>query len=587
MKSNLRNILTGKLIMGLLLVFLAAGCSGSPEKSRKPSEDISRGLPLSTTASSSLGFEVSPDGEVIRILINEEETGARFHYYQLNQAAEIVQNEIVDFDLEGIVRSPEIVSHPEGFHLIWAARPEAGSGWLLWYANLDPEGNLLFSPRKVSRDTEWVNRYQLVEDGADGVFVIWEDGNREAIMSFHVDAAGERLSGPSVLIEQGENPSARRDPGGNIHLAWMRADTLMYAAVDALDSPLQGTPLLDLQVSMGNTLNGPVIGVTDQYVHCFWSILRRTGMEAGTAVTEFISFPVNSPDNPTPEQLNVFSSPEDWSQPYQGRAGLREIISPPEEDYLSTDFVFHPQTSSISGQSLAVAVSANQEIRLDRYIQIVIGIFEGGEYQGYTIGTRTTQYSRDAEVEIDRLGNIHLVWRDGAKGNQVYYATTSAAGKRTLNRITIADLPTVLFSGGLEALTGVLLFPFAFPWMAVGLLIMIVYRLIENDEDISQTLSRVLLGVSLAAYQISKLLFLPDIMLYVPFSAWLDIPIWLAPILQVGVPILVFGLGLLAAEIRRKRMDGEPSSLVYYLLVVIVDMVLTLAIYGVIFLGEY
>jgi hypothetical protein len=217
----------------------------------------------------------------------------------------------------------------------------------------------------------------------------------------------------------------------------------------------------------------------------------------------------------------------------------------------------------------------------------VLAVFEDGVNQGYIFPTRTTQISKLPLSMIDQNGNIHLVWQDGSTGDKVFYTTTLAGAKQRLDRVSLADLPALFLSGGLEAITGILLFPFAFPWMAVGLVILVVWRLMRNDEDVSFRSSQILLLIALLSYQISKLLFLPDILLYVPFSAWIDVPSRTGSVLKVAVPLLILAISLGAAEWRRRKKPSPPSALGYYVLVIIVDTVLTLAIYGVIFLGEY
>ena len=156
-----------------------------------------------------------------------------------------------------------------------------------------------------------------------------------------------------------------------------------------------------------------------------------------------------------------------------------------------------------------------------------------------------------------------------------------------MDRVVLSDISNFLLSGGLEAITGILLFPFAFPWMAIGLVMMIILRLARNDEDVTQRLSQFLLVLALVSYQIFKLLFLPDMLIYVPFSAWLDLPEGLGVVFRIAVPIMIAGLGITAAECRRRSSDSPPSSLAYYMTVILVDTLLTLSVYGVIFLGEY
>jgi hypothetical protein len=327
--------------------------------------------------------------------------------------------------------------------------------------------------------------------------------------------------------------------------------------------------------------------MSSDLVFVFWSILRQTGLEAGTAISEYLVFPPGQPISNQRGLVTIYPVSEDLLQPYQGQLNLSQAVPRPREDYLSTDYIYDPQTNLGFDDTQIVAVVANQNIRLDSYVQIVIGIFEGGEYQGYTVGTKTTELSKNPYIAVDDGGNLHLIWQEGASGDRIYYATTKPEARAQLDKILLGDLPTLFLSGGLEAVTGILLFPFAFPWMAVGLVIMVILRLTRNDEDVTQGLSKILLAFAIITYQVSKLLFLPDILVYVPFSAWLDLPENLHLVMKVVVPILIFMVAIIAAEWGRRSRQSPTSSLRYYFTVILIDTVFTLSVYGVVFLGEY
>ena len=338
-------------------------------------------------------------------------------------------------------------------------------------------------------------------------------------------------------------------------------------------------------------MDGPVIGVDQDNVYLFWSVLRQVGLEAGTAITEYLVIKEDDLSRLYRGVIPILPVSEDLLAPYQGPLGLSHLVPAPPEEYMTTDYVLNPQTLAKPGPGAqVVAVSATQAMRLDAYTQIALCVFESDYYQGCTIGTRTTEISQNPIIAADDGGNLHLIWQEGHSGKRIYYATTLPEAKARLNRVALEDLPTLFLAGGMEAVTGILLFPFAFPWMAIGFVIMIVLRLARNDEDITQRLSQILLVFALLAYQISKLLFLPDILIYVPFSAWVDIPDGVGKVLKVLVPLTIIGLGIIMAEWRRRRKiqnDSPMSSLGYYMTAVIVDTVLTLSIYGVIFMGEY
>ena len=575
--------------MILLAIFLLTGCGIGGEKARKPSTDLSRGLPLSTNASSSPTAVVDPTGEWIRVVIpyKNEEDRVNFRYVLLDERAVLELDKDISINIGNFARAPKMASSLDHVHLFWAARDTTEEGWQLWYVILDKMGEAAIEPKRISGSGDRVSQFDVVDDGSGGAVVIWEDSGTNNIKYTWLSPEGSPIIPPEILIKSGERPSVSLFSEGNFNLVWIEGEDLYYSQLnDDSEIPLQGNVLMKVKVNTGNRLDGPVIGSTKDHVLIFWSILRQTGLEAGTAITEYLVFPVGKPNQIKRGLVTAFPSDENRYQLFKGEFSLTQIIMPPAEDYYSTDFIYDPRIASNSN-SLVVALSAGQAIRLDSYIQILIGIFEEGEYRGYTIATRTKNLSQKPQIAVDDQGDLHLVWQDGYAGNQIYYATTAPVAKARLDRVSFSDLPNLLLSGGLEALTGILLFPFAFPWLIVGLVIMIVWRLIQNDEDVTYTSSKILLGLSLISYQVSKMLFLPDIFIYVPFSAWLDIPPGLGVYLKVAVPIGIFITGLGTMEWIRRRRFSPPSSLLYYFIVVLIDMVLTLAVYGVIFLGEY
>ena len=589
---NRKTISEKTFLLGLaiILIFLLSSCAFGEEKARKPSDDFSRGLPLANNVISSIAVSVESAGDMVQVIIpyESDQDQIDFRYIQIDDKAIVKVDQDLLYDFGDHARSPKMVSNGDQLHLIWATRDTTTAGWQLWYALVNQLGEISSMPKMISQGTEWVSQFEISGDGSGGAIVLWEDRDSNEIKSTRLSFTGEVTSPPLVYVTNGDRPSLDIDNNGDIHLIWMEEEDLYYSKlVENSELPLPGEMLVDIQLPLGNRMEGPALGLSKEHVYVFWSILRQTGLEAGTAITEYLVFPEGQPDRVQKGLLNIYPDNEDRFLPYQGEIAISQIVSRPPEEYINTDFVYAPQTGSGLNDTLLVAVAANQTDRLDDYIQIIIGVFEGGEYRGYALPTRTTRISQKPQVSVDNSGNIHLVWQDGSAGNQVLYTSTAPEVKARLDKVSFSDMPTLFLSGGLEAITGILLFPFAFPWMAVGLLILIIWRLIRNDEDISQLPSKVLLGAALLSFQVSKLLFFPDILIYVPFSAWLDIPAGLGLFLKIVVPVFIFGIGFAVAEWRRRKKPSPPSSLGYYISVILVDTLLTLAIYGVIFLGEY
>jgi hypothetical protein len=71
-----------------------------------------------------------------------------------------------------------------------------------------------------------------------------------------------------------------------------------------------------------------------------------------------------------------------------------------------------------------------------------------------------------------------------------------------------------------------------------------------------------------------------DIFAYIPFSIWIQvIPSSLALPLQVGIPVGIFLIALLAARLYT-RLNGEPSAFMFLVAYGVADSLLTMAVYG-------
>jgi hypothetical protein len=587
-RSTIRWIII--LFIWILVFSLLAGCQVGGSKTRKPAGDFSRGLPFPTEASTSPAAAINPSGDRVQVVIasQEQEGNFSFWYYQLDDQAEFVLSQELALDLDPFIRTLKMAGGTDGSHLVWAARESTTEGWGLRHVLIDQQGQIISEPQWISQGAERVSQFDLINDPEGGLLVVWEESEEDSIQFTRLDSRGRMLISSELLIPFGERPSLALDPEGNFHLVWIQGENLKYSRLERdFSYPVLGDQVALIQVAEGNRLDGPVLSTSDQFVYIFWSILRQRGLEAGTAITEYLIIPDGEPARSQRGLVTIYPASEDLFAPHQGELSLSQLVPPPREDYLSTDYIYDPRAGAGLNNAQGVAVAGNQVQRLDAYIQILIAIFEEGKYQGYTVGTQTTELSQNPQLFGDDSGNLHLIWQEGSSGDRVYYATTAPQARANLDQVGMGDIPNLIMSGGLEALTGILLFPFAFPWMVIGLVIMVVLRLTRNDEEVTQPLSIFLLALAILSYQVSKLLFLPDMLVYVPFSAWLDLPAQLGMILRVGIPILIFALGIGVAEWFRRKNTGPTSSLRYYIAVILVDMLLTLAVYGVIFLGEY
>lgn len=571
-----------------LSMMMLTACGAGPERSRKPSDDWARGLLIGEDAISNLAMSVDEDGEYIHAVWafgGEDGTGG-LRYVQLQQGTtEPWSSEVIA--LQGQVKNPALLPAGDGlFHLLWAKRTDTSSEWRLWYAQIDREGQLLGEPRMISDPDEGVGKMQVVADGVQGVLILWDDAHSDKIFLTGVSALGEKQAEIRLVTDAGQNPGIAVGQDGVIHLSWMdEGKQIFYAEIaDMNELPVAGEPVYRLRFGTGASLDGPFLGIAGEDIYLFWSVLNQSGLEAGTAKTEYLV--LDAAETLRSSELGMLPLEDQPYEPMEGGDGYRALV-PAEYVNYASPFIYEPVLVQNPTGEMALALAMQQDYRLDVFIQIAVAFLQDGVYEGYALATRTQAISGDPVLAADGAGNLHLLWRDGFSQARVFYTTTDPASRAVFDRPMLRDVASLILAGGMESLAGVLLFPLAFPWIFAGLVLVVIWRMARNDESIEDRLSQVILGVALIMYQASKVFIFPTMVDYVPFSAWVDVPDdWALP-LRIGIPLLIFGAAFALAERLRRNKKSPPSTLYYYFVVVIVDTALTLAVYGVNFLGAY
>ena len=622
MKKQFFSRLLVSLSIFLFALFLV-GCEVEPEKARKPSLDWSRGLPLGTDVLGTVGMAVDPNGESIHVVwplwsesrgvgfhldidapratgkvvaqstqmsfpLQSDTGGFGIHYARIDEAAQVeFEHEVIQ--LSGQARIPRLIAADNQLlHLFWTTRADRSEEWQLWYLQFDQQGDVQRDPIQLSLTTSGVSKYEVASDLNGGVVVVWEDTESGSIKFAHLSALGEVLVAPVSVVSTGTMPAIRVDSQKRVHLVWFEGiGELMYQVLDSAPKPKTGTLIAHIPLGTGPRVYGPALGIADQWGYVFWSVLKQSGLDAGSAKTQYIAFPVDSPEKVSSIfDIGVLPLEEQPYQPDEGDFTYTQLV-PAAYIARSSDFIYDPFIAESQNNELAVSLAFYQQYRLDGHIQIVVLIMADGEYKGYTVATKTQAISSDVALSADVEGDLHLIWRDGVSGEDIYYTTTGADARAELDRLTLRDLLTLVTAGGMESFAGILLFPLAFPWIFPGLVVVIAWRLIRNDEDLSNKASQAILLLSILLYQGTKVLIFPTIVDYMPFSAWVDIPLSWQPSLQIAIPLLILGFAIGVAEWQRRRSNLLPSTLRYYFTVALLDMALTLAIYGVNFLGAY
>lgn len=571
----------------LALVLSISACGSSAEKEMKPSADWSRSVAVGDSVNGSTGLSVENGGQRVHIIWPyDTDEGIRLHYVQIGPSAQpLVES---DLDLAGQLKAPRLVSSGQGYlHLFWSSREAGTPDWQLYYQRLEEDGQLSGTPTRISPPEAVIGEYTVISDQAGGAVLTWGKGSAGDLYILHLGQDGSILAGPEIFASQGEAPSVRLDKDGNVHLSWRQGADIFYAdtALDELDA-IQGTRVTTLTLGTGVSLAGPVMGVTNDWVYIFWSLLSQSGTEAGTASTEYSASPRGSADFSKPERIWIPAEEEPVYSPYQSSLSLTQLASVAQVPSQSSDYILNPNTIERQEPEMVAVLGVNQQLRLNRQIQIAALVLKDGRIQGYSMAGKTDQISDDAVIAADSQGNLHLVWREGAGGQKVFYATTAPQAKAELDRINTGDVIGAALQGGMESFVSIALLPvIGFGWLLPGLLVVGVYKLFREHENMHDLVSWIPLIIAIIMYEGIKMATLPTMTSYVPFSAWLEIPsAWDAP-LRFGMPILIFLIAAFVAYRMQKRYSA--STLVFYVALGLTDAILSLAIYGVNFLGVF
>jgi len=574
-------------LLAVSLVVTLVGCGPTVEKGKKPSGDWSRGINLGDTIGS-IGLVVdSTDQSTHFVWSSAGEEGIYLQYLKLNESAEIIGQQELDFT--GSLRYPRLILGENGvMHLLWSSRASASEGWALWYTQLSSAGSTMMEPVRLSGADANVVNYSLASDRHAGALVAWEQGARGEMFLLSIDPAGEIISGPHPFPSPGSSPTMRVDLADHIHLAWLVGNTFYYSQLPLAEPiPLDGTPIADVAIGRGNSLVGPELGLSEGWVYLVWSILNQTGLEAGTAKTEYISFPTGAAQRMHGKPIYITPYEEQPYGDYDGSFNLGRISPPADAPWDSSSYILHPSANDvIPREDLIVALAAQQLMRLDQHLQIVAVVFRAGDFVGYSYGSKTEGISDDPAIYSDDAGDIYLAWREGYSGRNVYFAATAAPIMATLDRLESGDFIGAVLQGSIEGFVSIALTPIiGFGWMLPGLIILGIWKLFRENESLTDWASWIPLIIAIILYEFAKFITLPAIFSYVPFSAWMAIPLWMEPILKYGVPVLFFMIAVAVAVWVQKRV--RISTLLFYVAFTLTDALLTLAIYGVNFLGVF
>ncbi len=613
-------MLTIFILGGVLAITCLLSQAGTiPQRSLKPSPDWSRGLRVSKGEGGRVDIAMAVDeGDlylVWRLLRGEE---ALLRFARLDGEGHLVFDRDLSSGLS-LPRQNRLLVGPEGsLHLFTLARREADAHQGLFHLTLSPKGDLLSEPELLSLPGWEVKSYDLAGDPDETLHIFWSGEDEDGPRLFYLRLERGIASGPELLVLGGMEPAARIDRDGHLHLIWIeegeREEEVIYVATfpGAIVTPTRGVKLLDIRKGMGGIRSGPVLGLDSRYGYLIWTIEQRAGMAAGTAEGWYAFFPLEKPQptTPLPFRLPAVEEPiyTEYESPYSyhhlmllstslpsaeqpigtpvligHELGTRDVINIAS----ASDFIDMPATIGTQGEELPVAFRLNIDYGYHRKFQIVVAVFKGGRLVGYQLVGKSGYHSSRPTLLADDKGNLHLAWVDSTGGGSthLYYASTSPLVKAHLDRLTGEDLLSGAAKMIFGSILGLLLVPLIVLWLAPALIWGFVCTAVVRFDDLGTRGGRMGLALALLIYLGTKLLILPSLFSYVPFSAWLPLlPSSLSPLLMVGTPLFISG-GAAAIAIWFLRRVESRELLAALLAFALPDALLTLMVYSPSILG--
>lgn len=580
----------------LALTILLTACTDSAERLWLKAPGWGRAqLVGHTLVSDPVPVALDDAGGIYFFLVSEKNGLAYPRVVALDRQVEQVWDRTYEIELVQ-ADQPRILWNGGGLDLFWISSQD------LYYAYVDPTGSLTGQPTLLSGGTR-VDSYAVARD-AGGLTTVWYAGPRQHPGLYALPPQDLRSSIEDDLAEeatladaQGIRPNLQYDHGGTLHATWAHYppgygdNRFFYAAYpDGVHRPGQETIVLQPRLGTAVSLAGPRLGLDRREVYLFWSEISHAGMEAGKVETLYVHFPHSQPSLASSAQPLFVPPAHNLTYLPFSESGL-EAGDRVALDSRGTSDISDVAANPIQEHELVITFRARIDyLRRKTQGQISTVFLQDGAPVAYQLLSFTPADSTDPAIVSDQMGRLYATWLEGktSSGFEVYFASTAPDIRGALGTLTWRDVGQLSAETLFGLLGGALLIPLVLIWMTAPIVITGLTSVIRRrDAPLAHPATLISLVPALAAYWASKLITLPGMWDYVPFSAWLPfIPSWLNFPLRWAMPLLFTGLGLVVAWNYTYRRSN-PSTLFFILISVAVDGVLTVAVYGVLFYGAF
>lgn len=531
---------------------------------------------------------VDDAGTTYVLLINGPEGAFSPEIVAVNTDAEIVWRRNYEGEIRGRPKAPRIYVEEERLRLFWVTDNQ------LYTVQVAQTGEMLDMPAAISGDVR-VENFDATRD-EQGRWFVWMAGPRREPGLYRLPVGDLNAGTPERVDDEGVRPEIEY-VDGTLHALWAHYPTgyeeksLLYARYsDGVFQANVEQVVAHPQVAPATVMEGPYLGFDTERVYVFWSVLVRTGLEAGSAETRYVSVPYGGLDE-VPASKQMFVPPTydlTYDRSVRGPLNAGERVA--WDATRGSAFITNLDPVDTVSDELAVAMRVKiPYLRRKEQAQVAVAYLRDGQPNGYQLLSFTSPASEHPSI-LDSEGHLIVSWleRSGESGFAVYMAQTTPAFVDATRNVTPDDVGRLLANMTFDLLSGALLLPFALAWIVVPAIVLFATSFIRDDDaPLHSPGVLISLGLAIVGYWGSKIAFLPSMRDYVPFSAWIPfMPTWIELPLQILVPAGIAVLALYLAWRFTYRVQRR-SPFFFLLIYAAVDGIMTMAVYGVIVFGAF
>jgi len=473
MNEKLKKYLPYIIILAIfIIIVIFARLNITSPLSKKISLDWSRGKNLGETISGNpVSIQIDNEDKNIYLIWGVKKADKRLlNFAKLNSKADILLQNFLDFNFVNPKNPQILLDSNKNLHLTWLDKYQDNT--CLFHILLGSNGDKLTEPKLISIAESEVENCKIGLNKDENIEIFWEgeEKDQKGIYYTQLNNKGDITSENSLIISEGKSPSFQIDKLGNIHLIWLQStlgyrNDIYYSTFDIKKSKLEEKNKVgDFVISTGKVLYEPIIGLDNNYVYVFWSTEFLSGLSAGTAELNFLTFPIDKPSLQSSKNIILpFLSKTDsieiggkryefsQRQLVEERGKFDNLILVPIDFFMKippTDYIITPNATEGQNSKLALVCSLRVFEKTEQKMQLALVAFQDGEPLGYQLIAKTDFVSFSPKILFDIDNDLYLTWLDKIETgkHEIYFAGTSSNIRENLDVLVYQDIIVGIFN---------------------------------------------------------------------------------------------------------------------------------------------